>query len=117
MNWPDFLDETETRIARLADQAPGMIKGFAQMGGAAKRDGALTEKGKEFVALGIAIATRCDSCIGFHARSLVRLGALREEVIEVLEMAAYMGGGPSLAYGAKALEAFDQFKAQGSESS
>lgn len=61
------------------------------------------------MALGIAISTRCDSCIGFHARSLVHLGADREEVVEVLEMSAYMGGGPSIAYGAKALEAFDQF--------
>ena len=44
--------------------------------------------------------------------SLARLRATEEEVTEVVEMAAYMGGGPSIAYGAKALEAFAQFKAQ-----
>ena len=65
------------------------------------------------VALGIAIATRCDSCIGFHVRSLVRLGLTREEMCEALAMATYMGGGPSLAYSAKALKAFDTFTAAG----
>jgi hypothetical protein len=28
---------------------------------------------------------------------------------EALEMIGYMGGGPSIAYGAKALEAYDEF--------
>jgi len=40
---------------------------------------------------------------------LVRLKATREEVAEVLGMAIYMGGGPSLMYAADALRAFDQF--------
>ena len=79
------------------------------MGSEAKKDGALNEKTKEFIALGIAIATRCESCIGFHVKSLVRLGASREEFCEALSMASYMGGGPSISYSAKALEAYDQF--------
>lgn len=112
MDWPTFLSETDQRIGTLGQDTPGMMRGFGEMGKAAKRSDALTEKTKEFIALGIAIATRCDSCIGYHARSLVRLGATRAEVCEVLEMAGYMGGGPSIAYGAKALEAFDQFTAQ-----
>ena len=110
MDWPAFLEETDARIGTLGAEAPGMMKGFAQMSQAAKRAGVLDEKTKEFVALGLAISTKCDSCIGYHARSLVRLGASRAEVCEVLEMAGYMGGGPSITYGAKALEAFDQFK-------
>jgi alkylhydroperoxidase/carboxymuconolactone decarboxylase family protein YurZ len=40
---------------------------------------------------------------------LVRLGATREELCEALAMATYMGGGPSYAYSAKALAAYDVF--------
>lgn len=109
MDWQDFLTETETDLARLNREIPETVKGFARMGQAAKTDGALSEKTKEFIALGIAIATRCDSCIGFHVRSLLRLGATREEVCEALAMATYMGGGPSYAFSAKALKAFDLF--------
>lgn len=114
MSWKTFLAETEANIAAFSKEVPQTVKGFGQMGQAAKADGALSEKTKEFIALGIAIATRCDSCIGFHVRSLVRLKATREELTEALAMATYMGGGPSYAYSAKALAAFDEFTADAS---
>jgi alkylhydroperoxidase/carboxymuconolactone decarboxylase family protein YurZ len=41
---------------------------------------------------------------------LIRLGATRGEVVEALSMCSYMGGGPSIMYSAKALEAYDQLK-------
>lgn len=109
MDWDDFMAETEAGIATLNKEIPDTVRGFGMMGKAAKTDGALSEKTKEFMALGIAIATRCDSCIGFHIRSLVRLGATREELCEGLAMATYMGGGPSYAYSAKALRAYDHY--------
>lgn len=109
MDWKNFMAETEANIGTLSKEVPETVRGFGMMGKAAKTDGALSEKTKEFIALGIAIATRCDSCIGFHVKSLVRLGATREELCEALSMATYMGGGPSFAYSAKALKAFDVF--------
>ncbi len=107
MDWHDFMAETEANIAKLNPEIPDTVKGFGMMGKAAKAEGALSEKTKELIALGIAIATRCDSCIGFHVRSLVRLGSTREEFCEALAMATYMGGGPSYAFSAKALKAYD----------
>lgn len=109
MNWNDFMDETVANITTMSKEMPETVKGFNTMGGAAKKDGALPEKTKEILALGIAIATRCDSCIGFHVKALIRLGITREELIEALAMATYMGGGPSYAYSAKALKAFETF--------
>ncbi|WP_171235851.1 carboxymuconolactone decarboxylase family protein [Ruegeria sp. HKCCA6837] len=109
MNWKDFMAETEANIGTFSKEVPETVRGFGIMGKAAKTDGVLSEKTKEFMALGIAIATRCDSCIGFHVRSLVRLGATRAEMCEALAMATYMGGGPSYAYSAKALKAYDVF--------
>jgi AhpD family alkylhydroperoxidase len=109
VDWKAFMAETEANIGALSKEIPQTVKGFGQMGQAAKADGALSEKTKEFMALGIAVATRCDSCIGFHVKSLVRLGTTREELCEALAMATYMGGGPSYAYSAKALAAFDAF--------
>lgn len=109
MEWKSFMSDIESDIMTFSNEVPETVRGFGIMGKAAKADGALSEKVKEFIALGIAIATRCDSCIGFHVRSLVRLGATREEFCEALAMATYMGGGPSYAYSAKALKAFDTF--------
>jgi AhpD family alkylhydroperoxidase len=109
MDWNTFMAEIEAEIGTFSKEVPETVKGFGMMGKAAKTNGALSEKTKEFMALGIAIATRCDSCIGFHVRSLVRLETTREEFCEALAMATYMGGGPSYAYSAKALKAFDTF--------
>ncbi|MCI5096523.1 MAG: carboxymuconolactone decarboxylase family protein [Rhodobacteraceae bacterium] len=112
MDWNTFMAEIEADIGTFSKEVPETVKGFGIMGKAAKSNGALSEKTKEIMALGIAIATRCDSCIGFHVRSLVRLGITREELCEALAMATYMGGGPSYAYSAKALKAFDVFSGQ-----
>ena len=111
MNWTTFLNDTMQRIGKLQKEAPETFTGFNLMGKAAKKNGALDEKTKELIALGIAISTRCESCIGFHVKSLVRLETTREEFCEALEMIAFMGGGPSIAFGAKALEAYDEFTA------
>lgn len=109
MNWETFMDETLANIGTLSHEIPDTVAGFNRMGAAAKAPGALDEKTKEIMALGIAIATRCDSCIGFHIRSLIRLGTTRPELCEALAMAIYMGGGPSYAFSAKALQAFDLY--------
>ncbi len=109
MNWEAFMDGIVADIDTLSREIPETVAGFNAMGKAAKAPGALDEKTKEIMALGIAIATRCDSCIGFHIRALIRLGITRAELCEALAMAVYMGGGPSYAYSAKALRAFDTF--------
>ena len=109
MDWEAFMDETVANITRLGKEIRATARAFNTMGDAAKKSGALDEKTKEIMALGIAIATRCDSCIGFHVKSLIRLGITRAELCEALAMATYMGGGPSFAYSAKALKAFDVF--------
>ena len=61
--------------------------------------------------LAIGVSARCDGCIGFHVRTLVKMGMTLQELEEVLGIAVYMGGGPSLMYAANALEAFKEFTA------
>lgn len=96
----------------LRADIPDVMQGFDAMAKAATKDGVLSTKVKEFIALGIGISTRCDGCIGFHVKALVRLGVTRAELEEVLGLAVYMGGGPSLMYAADALRAFEQFSEQ-----
>jgi AhpD family alkylhydroperoxidase len=109
MDWNAYMEQIGQEIATLSKEVPQTANGFAQMGAAAKTSGALDEKTKEIMALGIAVATRCESCIGFHVKSLVRLGLTRDELCEALAMATFMGGGPSYAYSARALSAYNTF--------
>lgn len=98
-------------LAKLRTEAPEMMKGFSDLAAAATKDGALDKKTKELIALALGVAARCDGCLGFHTQALVRLGTTRQEVVEALGMATYMGGGPSLMYAADALTAFEQAQA------
>ena len=88
------------------------MKGFSALARAALEPKALDTKTKELVALGIAVATRCDACVAFHAEAAVRHGATRDEIFETMGMAIYMGAGPSVMYAAQAVEAYDQFVAK-----
>ena len=108
MDWKKLTGETKQNFAKFHKVSPETFDGFGIMGKDAKKDGHLSEKTKEFIALGISIAVRCESCIGLHVEHLVRLGATKEELVEALSMSSYMGGGPSITYSAKALEAFEQ---------
>ncbi len=85
------------------------MKGFDAMAKSAMSEGALSALQKELIATAIAVSTRCDGCIGFHVRALVKLKATREQINEMLSVAVYMGGGPSLMYAAEVLQAYDEF--------
>ena len=98
-----------SRLASLRTSTPAVMKSFSDLGRAATTAGVLDAKTKELIALALSVAARCDPCIGFHAQALVKLGATRQEVDEMLGVTTYMGGGPSLMYAASAVAAFDEF--------
>jgi AhpD family alkylhydroperoxidase len=98
-----------TQIAKLRKEMPDVMSGFSALAQAATKNGVLDKKSKELIAIALAVANHCPGCIGFHSQTLVKLQASREELLETLSMAVYMGGGPSLMYAAEALEAFEEF--------
>lgn len=98
-------------MAVLRKDIAETMKGFSAMAQGALAAGAIGALEKELIALGIAVAARCDGCIGFHVKALVKLGVSREQVMETLGVAVYMGGGPSLMYAAEAVHAYEEFLA------
>ena len=97
-------------LKQFRKEAVAPMEGFDAMAKSAMAEGVLSALQKELIATAIAVSTRCDGCIGFHVRSLVRLNATREQINEMLAVAVYMGGGPSLMYAAEVLSAFEEFQ-------
>ena len=108
-NYPEMSTDLSVSINRLRKGIPDTMKGFSAMAAAATADGSLDPKTKELIATAIGVAVRCDGCIASHTKAAEKNGASREEILETLGMAVYMGGGPSIVYAAQALDAFDQF--------
>jgi AhpD family alkylhydroperoxidase len=111
-DWPSANRSLSKLTAGYAKEAPEVATSFSGIAKAAINAGALESKTKELMALAIGIAARCDGCIGFHTQAAINYGATREEIVETISVAVYMGGGPSYVYGAQALEAFDQLAAE-----
>lgn len=111
-DWPKMTQDLSQAIRELRTGAPEPMKAFSALAKAALEPKALDTKTKELVALGIAVAIRCDGCVAFHAEAALKQGATRDEVMETMGMAIYMGAGPSVMYAAQAVEAYDQFAAK-----
>ena len=111
-DWDTFLKGLSPGLKELRIGQPEVMDGFSAIAKAALKPGILDAKTKELIALGISVAIRCDDCIGFHVKAAMEKGATREEVLETLGMAIYMGAGPSVMYAAHVVTAFDQFSAQ-----
>ena len=112
MTWTDKLEGTRNQLRALNKTIPDTTRAFGALGKAVKEGGTLDFKTKEFVALGIAVSQRCEACIVLHVDTLIKAGATREEVGDVLAMTIQMGGGPAMMYAAKALECYDELTAQ-----
>jgi AhpD family alkylhydroperoxidase len=106
-DWTGFIGQMNERMATLRKAMPETAKEFGGLAREAIAPRALDSKTKELIALAIGIAARCDGCLAFHAKAAAKYGATREEVVDTIAVAAYMGGGPSMIYGAEALSAFD----------
>jgi len=107
-NYKELTPAISANVRQLKESVPDVMTSFNALGKAALAPGAIDAKTKELIALAISVAARCDGCLGYHTQALARLGATREEVHEMLGVAVYMGGGPSLMYAANTVAAFDE---------
>lgn len=106
MNAKDQLSAAKTRMGAFAKSSPDLFDGFARVSKAATRKGSFSSAQKELIATAIAVSQGCDDCILYHVDAARRHGADEAALIEVLEVAVEMGGGPAVMYAGRALEAF-----------
>ena len=109
--YKEITADISAAMAKMRKEMPDVMNAFGSLAVASTKDGALNKKTKELIALALGICSHCDGCIGFHTQALIKFGVTREEFLETLSMAIYMGGGPSLMYAAQALQAFEEYSA------
>ncbi len=108
-SYKELIQHLNPPLAAFRKEQAETMGGFDAMAKAAMTAGVVSALDKELIATAIAVATRCEGCIAYHVRTLVRLGATREQLNEVLAVAVYMGGGPSLMYAGEVKRAFEEF--------
>lgn len=115
----DFVqiaNDVITGAGILRQGSPEPMRAFASLAATATASNAIDTKTKELMALAIGIAVHCEGCIAYHTKMAHQHGATKQEVLETVALAVYMGGGPAAVYGADAVRAYDQFSGQPAES-
>lgn len=102
-----FFDRWQTDVAAMKEQTPDIARGFGGLFQAVMKEGALSVREKELIALALGLAGRCGPCINLHVEKCVKAGATREQVLEAAGVAVMMQGGPAFTYVPEVIHALD----------
>jgi len=106
-NVQDFLAKFKVEADKMRQLSPDMTMAFMALFGKVMKQGALTVKQKELIALGIALGVQCTPCILLHVQKSLDAGASKEEILEAAEVAVVMAGGPAFTNMPKVIEALE----------
>ena len=87
------------RFAEIGKGSPELCEKFQNYYNAVFAEGALTEREKALVALGVAHAVQCPYCIDAYTQACLEKGSNMEEMTEAVHVAAAIRGGASLVHG------------------
>jgi len=103
--------DTKKQFKRMRGLVPEAYRSFLDFDSKAFAAGALPQKTKELVALGIAHITQCPWCIEAHVGRAAKAGATEQEIGEVIFVAMAMAAGAAWSHGGLALQCLEEHKA------
>jgi AhpD family alkylhydroperoxidase len=82
--------------SKMFQSGVGTFRAFEELEAAALKDGAVSQKNKELIALGISIVEKCFPCVEYHITAAIEHGAARKEILETVALAVALGGGTAV---------------------
>jgi AhpD family alkylhydroperoxidase len=98
-----YTKENLTKIKKLNELAPEVMKAFWAFDKLAVAEGAIPVKYKELIAVAVAATTQCPYCIDIHANNARRAGATEAELAEAAIVAAALRAGGAITHATHAL--------------
>jgi AhpD family alkylhydroperoxidase len=92
-----IVQDFKKGMTALTAALPDTINPLAAFMGTAVKDGVLTCREKELVAIGVALYSQCRECVAVHCQKALDAGCTRQEILEAAAVAMVFGGGPVLA--------------------
>ena len=94
-----YHQEDLPRFAEMGNNAPELWRKFSEWYGAVFAEGALSEREKCLIALGVAHAVQCPYCIDAYTEACLEKGSNLEQMTEAVHVASAIRGGASLVHG------------------
>lgn len=102
---------TKALADKRRDLAPDADAAFRAFSQAVFKEGALSRKTKQLIAVAVAHVTQCPYCIQGHTKGAVREGATPQEIMEAIWVASEMRAGGAVAHSTLALAELDEHSA------
>jgi len=106
-----FFQQWSEDQEKVKTLSPEILRGFGSLFQATMKEGSLTVREKELIALGIGLALRCGPCINLHVQKCLNAGATAEQILEAAGVAVMMQGGPSFTYVPEVIRALESCQA------
>lgn len=97
-------------MAAMKQRTPDIAKAFGGLFQTLMKEGALSVREKELIALGIGIAMRCEPCIYSHVEKCLKSGATPDQILEAAGVAVVMQGGPAYTYMPEVIRAIEHYE-------
>ncbi len=99
MSKPYYVEEDLKKFGNITKYQKEMGEKFFGWYDEVFKEGALTQREKALIALGVAHAVQCPYCIDAYTKSSLEKGADEEQMMEAVHVAAAIRGGASLVHG------------------
>ena len=93
-----------TKLAKYDELAPDAWNAFKALDVAALKEGAVSIKNKELIAIAVAHTTQCPYCIEIHVKNARKAGASDEEIAETIFVVAALRAGAAVVHGTHCFE-------------
>ncbi|MBP3954451.1 carboxymuconolactone decarboxylase family protein [Gemmata sp. G18] len=91
------------KLKTMKELAPEGMAAFDALNAAVFKDGALSVKVKELIAVAVAVTTQCLYCIDVHVKKAKAAGATEAELTEATLVAAALRAGGAVTHGTHAI--------------
>lgn len=93
------VDSYKIGVGHMKELMPNMVGAYHDFTGACFSKGALDEKQKQLIALGISLFANNEVCTYYHVQEALSKGASAQEITEAAAVAAAVGAGHTLSQG------------------
>lgn len=87
-----------------------VYRSFVKMEQVTYKDGVLSKKYKELIAIAISVVINCESCMEWHIKQALDQKATEDEILEAIEVGIEMSGGPGTAAARFAMNVLKYYK-------
>ncbi|MFC4323540.1 carboxymuconolactone decarboxylase family protein [Litchfieldia salsa] len=92
----EALHDYKLGLGTFTQKMPEIAHHFNAFTEACFKEGTLSQKEKQLIALGISIYSQDEYCIIYHTKGCIDQGASEEEILEAIGVTAAFGGGAAM---------------------